>query len=155
MTALKRPMGALRSVVVAFVLALTGGSLMTTPAAAQTQTQTQSQTQAAAPAVTGVFVILTVKQGVAREQVMAVLPAEIRATVQLYLGGKIREWYSRGDGRGVVLLLDTRDVAEAQAIMDGLPLGQAHLMDHDYIPVGPLQPLGLLVANPAATKGAQ
>ncbi|MDA9520886.1 hypothetical protein XI06_11000 [Bradyrhizobium sp. CCBAU 11434] len=86
---------------------------------------------------------------------MAVLPAEIRATVQLYLGGKIREWYSRGDGRGVVLLLDTRDVAEAQAIMDGLPLGQAHLMDHDYIPVGPLQPLGLLVANPAATKGAQ
>ncbi|MCG2626989.1 hypothetical protein L6654_10165 [Bradyrhizobium sp. WYCCWR 13023] len=153
MTALKRPMGALRSVVVAFVLALTGGSLMTTPAAAQTQTQ--SQTQAAAPAVTGVFVILTVKQGVAREQVMAVLPAEIRATVQLYLGGKIREWYSRGDGRGVVLLLDTRDVAEAQAIMDGLPLGQAHLMDHDYIPVGPLQPLGLLVANPAATKGAQ
>ncbi|MCG2637925.1 MULTISPECIES: hypothetical protein [Bradyrhizobium] len=153
MTALKRPMGALRSVVVAFVLALTGGSLMTIPAAAQTQTQ--SQTQAAAPAVTGVFVILTVKQGVAREQVMAVLPAEIRATVQLYLGGKIREWYSRGDGRGVVLLLDTRDVAEAQAIMDGLPLGQAHLMDHDYIPVGPLQPLGLLVANPAATKGAR
>ncbi|MCG2666322.1 hypothetical protein ACFPFP_05185 [Bradyrhizobium sp. GCM10023182] len=153
MTALKRPMGALRSVVVAFVLALTGGSLMTIPAAAQTQTQ--SQTQAAAPAVTGVFVILTVKQGVAREQVMAVLPAEIRATVQLYLGGKIREWYSRGDGRGVVLLLDTRDVAEAQAIMDGLPLGQAHLMDHDYIPVGPLQPLGLLMANPVATKGAQ
>ncbi len=120
---------------------------MTNPAAAQTQ--------AAAPAVTGVFVILTVKQGVAREQVMAVLPAEIRATVQLYLGGKIREWYSRGDGRGVILLLDTKDVAEAQAIMDGLPLGKEHLMDHDYIPVGPLQPLGLLMTNPAAMKGAQ
>jgi hypothetical protein len=25
---------------------------------------------------------------------MAVMPAEIRATVQLYLNGKIREWYS-------------------------------------------------------------
>ena len=153
MIVLKRPMGALRSVVVAFTLALTGGLLMTSPTTAQTATPTQAQ--AGAPAVTGVFVILTVKQGVAREQVMAVLPAEIRATVQLYLGGKIREWYSRGDGRGVIFLLDTKDVAEAQAIMDALPLGKEHLMDHDYIPVGPLQPLGLLMANPAATKGAQ
>ena len=109
---------------------------------------TAAKAQAAPPAVTGVLVILTVKAGVAREQVMAVLPAEIRATVQLYLGGKVREWFSRGDGRGVVLLLNTKDVAEAQAIMEELPLGKAHLMDHDYIAVGPLQPLGLLMASP-------
>ena len=95
------------------------------------------------------MVILTVKAGVAREQVMAVMPAEIRATVQLYLNGKSREWYSRGDGRGVVFLLDTRDVAEAQTIMEGLPLGKENLMDHEYIAVGPLLPLGLLMANPA------
>jgi hypothetical protein len=56
---------------------------------------------------------------------MAVMPAEIRETVQLYLNGKIREWYSRGDGRGVVFLLDTRDVAEAHAIMEGFPLAIA------------------------------
>src|SRR3989454_6050416 len=37
-----------------------------------------------------VMVILTVKAGVTREQVMAVMPAEIRQTVQLYLNGKIR-----------------------------------------------------------------
>ena len=116
---------------------------------------TAAQAQAVPPAVTGVLVILTVKQGVAREQVMAVMPAETRATVQLYLGGKVREWYSRGDGRGAVLLLNTKDVAEAEAIMDGLPLGKEHLLDHDYIPVGPLQPLGLLMANPAAMKGTQ
>ena len=85
----------------------------------------QAQTQATSPTTTGVMVILTVKPGVTREQVMAVMPAEIRQTVQLYLNGKIREWYSRGDGRGVVLLLDTRDVAEAQAMMDGLAVGQA------------------------------
>lgn len=146
MIANTRPTGALRSVVVALTLALTGVSFMTNPAA---------QAQAPSPAVTGVLVMLTVKAGVSREQVMAVMPGEIRATVQLYLGGKIREWYSRGDGRGVVLLLDTKDVAEAQAIMDGLPLGKEHLMDHDYIPVGPLQPLGLLMANPAAMQGAR
>jgi hypothetical protein len=109
-----------------------------------------AQAQAISPTTTGVMVILTVKAGVTREQVMAVMPDEIRQTVQLYLNGKIREWYSRGDGRGVVLLLDTRDVAEAQAIMEGLPLAKQNLMDHEYIAVGPLLPLGLLTANPGA-----
>jgi hypothetical protein len=107
-----------------------------------------AQAQATSPTTTGVMVVLTVKAGVTREQVMAVMPAEVRQTVQLYLNGKVREWYSRGDGRGAVLLLDTRDVAEAQAIIEGLPLAKQNLMDHDYIPVGPLMPLRLFLANP-------
>ena len=107
-----------------------------------------ARAQAISPTTTGVMVILTAKAGVAREQVMAVMPAEIRQTVQLYLKGKIRERYSRGDGRGVVFLLATRDVAEAQAIMEGLPLGMQNLMDHEYIAVGRLLPLRLLMANP-------
>ena len=135
-----RPMKAIRNVVLALTLTLIGATSMTHPSVAQAQ--------AASPATTGVMVILTVKAGVTREQVMAVTPAEIRQTVQLYLNGKIREWYSRGDGRGVVLLLDTRDIAEAQTIMEGLPLAKQNLMDHDYIAVGPLMPLRLLMANP-------
>jgi hypothetical protein len=107
-----------------------------------------ARAQTSSPTTTGVMVILAVKAGVAREQVMAVMPAEIRATVQLYLNGRIREWYSRGDGRGVVFFLDSRDVAEAQTIMEGLPLGKENLMDHEYIAVGPLLPLRLLMANP-------
>ena len=107
-----------------------------------------AQAQAASPPTTGVMVILTVKAGVTREQVMAIMPAEIRATVQLYLSGKIREWYSRGDGRGVVFLLDTSDVAEAHAIMEGLPLAKENVMDHEYIGVGPLLPLRLLIVKP-------
>jgi hypothetical protein len=107
-----------------------------------------AQTQAISPTTTGVMVILTVKAGVTREQVMAIMPAEIRQTMQLYLNGQIREWYSRGDGRGVVLFLDTRDLAEAQAIMEGLPLAKQDLMDHEYIAVGPLLPLRLLMATP-------
>ena len=114
---------------------------MTSSAVAQAQ-------PSLAPTTTGVMVILTAKAGVAREQVMAVMPAEIRETVQLYLSGKIREWYSRGDGRGAVFLLDTKDVAEAHAIMDGLPLGKENLLDHEYIAVGPLFPLRLLMAKP-------
>ena len=107
-----------------------------------------AQAQAVSPATTGVMVILAAKAGVTREQVMAIMPAEIRRTVQLYLNGTIREWYSRSDGRGVVFLLDTRDVAEARAIMEGLPLAKQDLMDHEYIAVGPLLPLRLLIANP-------
>jgi hypothetical protein len=110
-------------------------------------TSSVAQAQAIAPTTTGVLVMLTVKAGVSREQVMAAMPAEIRETVQLYLNGKIREWYSRGDGRGVVLLLDTRDVAEAHAIMEGLPLAKEKFMDHEYIAVGPLLPLRLLMAS--------
>jgi hypothetical protein len=107
-----------------------------------------TQAQAIAPTTTGVMVILTVKAGVTRERVMAVMPGETRQTVRLYLNGKIREWYSRGDGRGVVFLLDSKDIAEAQAIMEDLPLAKQNLMDHEYIAVGPLLPLGLLAASP-------
>ena len=135
-----RPMKAIRNAVLAFTLTLIGATSMTDPSVAQAQ--------AISPTTTGVMVILTVKAGVTREQVMAVMPAEIRQTVQLYLNGKIREWYSRGDGRGVVLLLDSRDVAEAQATMEGLPLAKQNLMDHEYIAVGPLLPLRLLMATP-------
>jgi hypothetical protein len=78
---------------------------------------------------------------------MGIIPNEIRHTVQLYLSGKIREWYSRGDGRGAIFLLDTKDLAEASAIMDDLPLAKEDLMDHEYIPVGPLFPLRLLIAE--------
>jgi hypothetical protein len=106
-----------------------------------------ARAQAFSPKTTGVFAILTVKAGVKREQVMAVMPAEIRETVQLYLSGKIREWYSRGDGRGAVFLLETSDVAEAQAIMESLPLAKTNFLDHEYIAVGPLFPLRLLMAN--------
>jgi hypothetical protein len=106
-----------------------------------------AQAQAISPPTTGVIVILTAKEGVTRDHVMAVMPAEVRQTVQLYLNGKVREWYSRSDGRGAVFLLDAKDVAEAHAVMEGLPLAKQNLIDHEYIAVGPLMPLRLLMAN--------
>lgn len=109
--------------------------------------QSAAQTQVAAPTTTGVLVILTAKSGVTREQVMAVMPAEVRATVQLYVNGRIREWFSRADGRGAVFLLDAKDAHEAETIMDALPLAKQNLMDHVYIAVGPLLPLRMLIAN--------
>jgi hypothetical protein len=112
--------------------------------------QSSSPSRVPAPKTTEVMVILTPKQGVTRQQIMDVIPAEIRATVKLYLDGKVRQWFSRGDGRGVVLFLDVKTVDEAHAVMDTLPLSKENLMDHEYIPVGPLLPLaGLIAGGPA------
>jgi len=99
----------------------------------------------AIPKTTEVLVIQTPKRGVTAQQVMAVIPSEIRATVQLYLDGKIRQWYSRGDGKGIIFLVDAKTEDEARAIMETLPLAKEQLMDHEYIPVGPLMPLRALV----------
>ncbi len=121
------------------------------PAASFAQSQSAADSglpRAAIPKTTEVLVILTPRQGVTPQQVMAVIPDEIQATVKLYLDGKIRQWYSRGDGKGVVFMVDAKSEDEARAIMETLPLAKEHLMDHQYIPVGPLMPLKAL--NPAA-----
>ena len=107
----------------------------------------QSPQGAPSPKTTDVLVILTARQGVTRQQIMSVMPAEIRATVKLYLDGRIRQWYSRGDGRGVILLIDAKTVDEAHAFIDAMPLSKENLVDHEYIPVGPLMPLAALIGG--------
>ena len=125
--------------------------LMTLLPVASVLTPTQASAQPASgvpsPKTTEVMVIMTAKQGVTRQQIMDVMPAEIRATVKLYLDGQIRQWYSRGDGRGVVLFLDVKTVDEAHTVMDTLPLAKENLIDHEYIPVGPLLPLASLISG--------
>jgi hypothetical protein len=96
----------------------------------------QGQSGAARPTTTEVMVILTAKQGVTRQQIMAVMPSEIRATVKLYLDGK---------SKGVIFLVDAKTEDEARAVMDTLPLAKEQLMEHEYIPVGPLMPLMTLI----------
>ena len=99
----------------------------------------------AIPRTTAVLVIETPKPGITPQQIMAGIPEVIRATVKLYLDGKIREWYSRGDGKGAVFLIDAKTEDEAREIMETLPLAKEHVWDTQYIPVGPLLPLRALV----------
>jgi hypothetical protein len=105
----------------------------------------QGQSTPPQPKITGVLAMLSPKPGVAVAQVMNIMPAEIRATVPLYLDGKIQQWFTRGDGRGVIFLLNCKDVAEARALIESLPLSKENLMDEEFIPVGPLLPLGILL----------
>ncbi len=77
-----------------------------------------------------------------------IMPSEVRETVQLYLAGKIDQWYSRKDQNGVVFILNVNSVEEAHKLLEALPLGKAKLMEFELIPVGPLNPLRGLLAQP-------
>src|SRR5438067_12964006 len=103
------------------------------------------------PKTTDVLVLMTLKEGMPREGFAKVLPSEVRATVRLYLDGKIRQGFQRSDGKGVVFILPATTVADAEAIMDSLPLAQAHLVDHEYVALSPLGPLAALL-GPTAEK---
>ena len=103
------------------------------------------QTPVAPAPVTDVLVMLTIKPGVEREKVMKIMPDEIRATVRLCLDGKIRQWYSRAHGKGVVFVLDCKDVAEATSVMEALPLAKERLVNLEFTALTPLAPLRLLL----------
>ena len=104
----------------------------------------QAQTPAAAP-TNAVLTTLTVKSDVDRAQLLKVMPDEVRETVKLYLDGKIQQWYSRSDGRGVVFILNATSAADAKILMDALPLMKANLVTFDYMPLAPLGPLRILL----------
>jgi len=112
----------------------------------------QGQSTPPQPKITGVLTILSPKPGATVEQIMKIMPAEIRATVPLYLDGKIQQWFTRGDGRGVIFLLNCQAVAEARALMESLPLPKENLVEEQYIPVGPLLPLGILLRENPTNK---
>ena len=106
----------------------------------------RAQQPPVAPAApTQVLATLTVNPDTDRAALMKVMPGEVRDTVKLYLDGKIQQWYSRSDGRGVVFILNATSTAEAKALMDSLPLMKANLVTFEYMPLAPLAPLRMLL----------
>lgn len=103
-----------------------------------------AQTPGAAGPVTGLLAIGTFPAGTDMAAVRALLPQEVRDTVQLYLDGRISQWFSLADRNGVMFMLTGTDPAAARALLEALPLGQAHLMHFDLLPLAPLSPLRLL-----------
>ena len=79
------------------------------------------------------------------EQVKAIFPKEVPDTVRLYLAGKIDQ--------GPVFLMNVTSAEETRALLDKLPLGEAQLMEFDFIELGPLTPLHLLLSEGWATGG--
>src|ERR1700753_3351952 len=103
-----------------------------------------AQSAAAPTPTTRILAIGTVNPGVDLAAVRATLPAEVRETVKLYLDGKIDQWYSLQERPGVAFILNVTDPAAAREMLEKLPLGQAHLMSFELMPLAPLNPLRAL-----------
>jgi hypothetical protein len=80
-----------------------------------------------------------------QEQRQRYLPAEVPATLQLYLDGKMEQFWLRDKEAGVIFLMNVDSVEEADKLLKALPLGQADLLTFDLMPIGPLLPLGMLM----------
>ena len=116
-------------------------------------TPANAQNTADAPPVTQVMVTLTLKPE-ARQQpeIMSQMPDEVQATLRLYLGGMINQWYWRGDGRGVLLILNATSIAEAEDMINELPFRKADATSAEYVPLSPMIPLGALLSTSPETQ---
>jgi hypothetical protein len=81
-----------------------------------------------------------------QEQRQQYLPKEVPATLQLYLDGKMEQFWLREKEAGVIFLMSVESVDEADRLLKSLPLGQANLLTFDLMQIGPLLPLGMLMA---------
>ena len=98
---------------------------------------------------TRILAIGTIRPGADLQQVRRILPGEMQATAELYLQGKIDQWYSLQGRPGVVFILNVTDPARAKEMLEALPFGREHLMSFELVPLGPLTPLRqLLPAHP-------
>lgn len=112
------------------------------------------QAQSAVPPTptTRILAIGTLNSGVDPAAARAILPSEVRETVKLYLEGKIDQWYSLQGRNGVAFILNVTDPTAAHAMLEKLPLGQAHLMSFELIPLAPLNPLRQLQGMAAGSR---
>jgi hypothetical protein len=99
---------------------------------------------------TKVFALGRFTQPPTAEQRQTYMPKEVPATLRLILSGHIEQFWLRRDWSGVVFLMNVPTTAEAHALLEALPLGQAKLMEFDLIPVGPLVPLAMLLGDELA-----
>ena len=79
------------------------------------------------------------------EQRQQVLPHEVPATLKLYLDGKIEQFWFRQDAPGVLFLMNVDSIEQAKTTMEALPLVTGGYLKYEFMQVGPLAPLGLLI----------
>ena len=110
---------------------------MLTPGMGQTQPVPATSTTP----TTRILAIGTINPGIDLTKARAILPDEVRETVNLYLNGKIEQWFSLQDRTGVVFILNVTDIDAAHTMLEKLPLGQSHYISFELIRLGPLNPL--------------
>lgn len=94
-----------------------------------------------------VFAIGAIVKPLWDEEREAVLGKEVPHTLQLYLDGHIDQFWFRDDRPGPIFLMNAESVEAARAIVDQMPIVAQGYAEYDYFPVGPLAPLGRLIAG--------
>ena len=79
------------------------------------------------------------------EQRQQIMPKEVPDTLKLYLDGKIEQFWYRQDVPGVIFLMNVESVEQAKATVEALPLAAGGYAKYDFMQVGPLAPLSLLI----------
>ena len=79
-----------------------------------------------------------------------VVPVEAAATLKLYLDGKIEQFFFRmpkpGEA-GTVFIMNVDSLEHAKTAIESLPLTAGGYMQYEFIDVGPLMPLGMLITG--------
>ena len=76
-------------------------------------------------------------EGIQPARFQPYLKAEAKCVWELYQNGTIRELYFQIDRSQVVLMLECIGVAEAQQVLDSMPLVRAGLIRFEIIPLIP------------------
>src|SRR5262245_56783325 len=79
------------------------------------------------------------------EQRQQLMPGQVPATLNLYLDGRIEQFCYRQDAPGVLFLRNVEAVEQAKTTIEALPLVTGGYATYEFMQVGPLAPLGLLI----------
>jgi len=94
-----------------------------------------------------VMAIGSITKPLSPEQRQQVMPREVPATLKHYLDGKIEQFWFRQDAPGVIFLMNVESVEQAKTTIEELPLVTGGYAKYDFMQVGPLAPLGLLIQS--------
>ncbi len=94
-----------------------------------------------------VFAIGSIVKPLPDDQREEIMGREVPHTLRLYLEGPIEQFWFRGDRPGPIFLMEVDSIEAAKAVVDQMPIVVGGFAAYDYIPVGPLAPLGRLIAG--------
>jgi len=92
-----------------------------------------------------VMAVAAITKPLSPEQRQQIMPSEVPATLKLYLDGKIEQFWYRQDSPGVIFLMNVESVEQAKTTIEALPLVTGGFAKYEFMQVGPLAPLGLLI----------
>jgi hypothetical protein len=92
-----------------------------------------------------VMAVGSITKPITPEQRQQIMPNEVPATLKHYLDGTIEQFWFREDAPGVIFLMNVDSVAQAKAAIEALPLVTNGFAKYEFMQVGPLAPLGLLI----------